>query len=93
MKKAISEDAKCVKKKVKFHQSVMVRSCMSATGVANICFLKRPTVYQHVLDHLRIQYIADKFGDNEFIFQHDSVLAHTVKFTKELCRVKIPVLD
>ena len=75
------------KKKKKFPQFVMVCSCMFATGVGKICFLKKNAV-----DHFFIPYVDDKLGNNEFIFQHDLVPPNTVKSTKERFREKrIPV--
>ena len=59
---------------------------MFATGIGKIYFLKRSLdtpVYQDVLNHFLISYIEDKFGNNEFIFQHDFVPLDSVKSTEE----------
>ena len=71
----------------------MVWGCMSATSFGKICFSKRLTVYQDVIDHFFIPYIEDKFEDNVFIFQHDPVPPDTEKSTKEWFMEKLPVLD
>ena len=75
----------------------MVWGCMSATSVGKIYILKRSinaTVYQAVQDHFLIPYIENKFGDNQFIFQHNIAISHIVKPTKEWFKEKrIPVLD
>ena len=75
----------------------MVWGCMFATGVGKICFLKRlinAAIYHDALDYFLIIYIEDKFGNKEFIFQHDLAPPQTVKSTKEwFMEKKIPVLD
>ena len=73
-------------KRVKFSQSLMVWGYMSATGAGKGCFFERSintSVYQDVLDHFFIPYILNKFGDIEFIFQHDLAPPHTAKSAKK----------
>ena len=72
-------------KSLKFSKSVKVWGSMFATGMGNICFLKRSintAVYRDVLDNFFIPYIEDKCGNNESISQHDMVSFHSVKSAK-----------
>ena len=69
----------------------MAWGCMSATSVGNICFLRNlinGAVYQDVLDHFLVPYTEVKFGNNEFIFQHDLAPLHTAQSIKEWFREK-----
>ncbi|KAI4881788.1 hypothetical protein NFI96_011483 [Prochilodus magdalenae] len=77
---------KCVKRSVKFPQSVMVWGCMSARGVGKLCFLKKTVnaaVYQDVLETFLIPTVEEQFGEEDFIFQQDLAPAHAAKSTKD----------
>ncbi|KAI4886606.1 hypothetical protein NFI96_000804 [Prochilodus magdalenae] len=76
----------CVKRSVKFPQSVMVWGCMSARGVGKLCFLKKTVnaaVYQDVLETFLIPTVEEQFGEEDFIFQQDLAPAHAAKSTKD----------
>ncbi|KAI4892458.1 hypothetical protein NFI96_000743 [Prochilodus magdalenae] len=76
----------CVKRSVKFPQSVMVWGCMSARGVGELCFLKKTVnaaVYQDVLETFLIPTVEEQFGEEDFIFQQDLAPAHAAKSTKD----------
>ncbi|KAI4884765.1 hypothetical protein NFI96_025159 [Prochilodus magdalenae] len=76
----------CVKRSVKFPQSVMVWGCMSARGVGKLCFLKKTVnaaVYQNVLETFLIPTVEEQFGEEDFIFQQDLAPAHAAKSTKD----------
>ncbi|KAI4895463.1 hypothetical protein NFI96_023966 [Prochilodus magdalenae] len=76
----------CVKRSVKFPQSVMVWGCMSARGVGKLCFLKKTVnaaVYQDVLETFLIPTVEEQFGKEDFIFQQDLAPAHVAKSTKD----------
>uniref|UniRef100_A0AAR2LDW7 Tc1-like transposase DDE domain-containing protein n=1 Tax=Pygocentrus nattereri TaxID=42514 RepID=A0AAR2LDW7_PYGNA len=76
----------CVKRSVKFPQSVMVWGCMSARGVGKLCFLKKTVnaaVYQDILETFLIPTVEEQFGEEDFIFQQDLAPAHAAKSTKD----------
>ena len=61
----------CLKRNVKFPQSVMVWGAMSSAGVSDLCFLKssvNATVYQDILEYFMVPAADQLFGDNEFIY-------------------------
>ena len=69
----------------------MVWDCISVSSFRIIYFLTKSinaAVYQDVLDYFLIPYIEDKFGDNEFIFQHNLASLYAVKYTKEWFKEK-----
>ncbi len=75
----------CLKSSVKFPQSVMIWGAMSSAGVGPLCFLKTNVtapVYQEMLEHFMLPSADQLFKDADFIFQQDSVPAHTAKSTK-----------
>ena len=76
----------CLKRNVKFPQSVMVWGAMSSAGVSDLCFLKssvNAAVYQDILEHFMLPAAEQLFGDNEFIFQQDLAPAHSAKSTQK----------
>ena len=74
-------------------QSQMVWDCMSATGVGEIYFLKDFLMLLSLRMSLIIfiPYIEDRFGNKEFIFQHDLASVHSAESPKTWFRKKIPV--
>ena len=70
---------------------------MSTSSVSKICFWKKSiiaAINQYVLDHIRLPYSENKFGNNQFIFQHDLSPPNIAKSRKEWFSVKkIPVFD
>lgn len=61
----------CVKRSVKFPQSVMVWGCMSARGVGKLCFLKKTVnaaVYQDVLETFLIPTVEEQFAKTTSYF-------------------------
>ncbi|KAG1927713.1 hypothetical protein F2P79_024069 [Pimephales promelas] len=68
------------KSSVKYPQSVMVWGAMSAASVGPLCFIKgrvNAASYQ-ILEHFMLPSAENLYGDDDFIFQHDLALAHSV---------------
>lgn len=77
---------KCLKSSVKYPQSVMVWSAMSAAGVAPLCFIKdrvNAASYQEILEHFILPSAEKLYGDEDFVFQHDLAPAHSAKTTSK----------
>lgn len=75
---------KCLKSSVKYPQSVMVWSAMSAAGVAPLCFIKdrvNAASYQEILEHFILPSAEKLYGDEDFVFQHDLAPAHSANTT------------
>ena len=80
----------CLKRNVKFPQSVMVWGAMSSAGVSELCFLKssvNAAVYQDILEYFMVPAADQLFGDNEFIFQQDLAPPHSAKSTQHGVRI------
>ena len=96
-KKGEEHHKTCLKRSVKFPQSVMVWGAICATAVSQLCFLRstvNAAVYQDVLEHFMVPAADNMFGAVEFIFQQDSAPAHTAKTTiKWLEEHHIRVMD
>lgn len=78
------EMPKCLKSSVKYPQSVMVWSAMSAAGVAPLCFIKdrvNAASYQEILEHFILPSAEKLYGDEDFVFKHDLAPAHSAKTT------------
>ena len=87
----------CLRRNVKFPQSVMVWGAMSSAGVSDLCFLEssvNAAVYQDILEYFMMPAADQLVGDNEFIFQQDLAPPHSAKSTQAWCEnCHVHVLD
>ncbi len=68
----LAHSPSCLKSRVKFPQSVMIRGAMSSAGVGPLGFLKANDtthIYQDISEHFMLPSADQLFKDADLIFQ------------------------
>jgi hypothetical protein len=79
----------CLKRTVKFPDSIMVWGCMSSLGVGSLHFIEgtvNAAKYQSILQESLLPSVGALHPDGNFIFQEDGAPAHKAKTTQTWLR-------
>ena len=74
----------CLKRSVKFPQTVMVWGCMSNNGVGNLHFIDgmvNAVKYQCILEQSLLPSLERLHPEGDYVFQEDGASSHTAKST------------